>query len=58
MIACTVCGSPDWIACAPGTAPDAKAYDDDKLVNLRPGEDVPLQAWCPEHVPGMDGRKD
>ena len=54
MIACTVCGSTEWIACSPGTAPDAKAYDLDKLVNLRPAEDVPLQAWCAAHIPAIE----
>lgn len=50
MIVCTTCGSPDWIACAPGTAPDAKSYDAEKITDIRPAEDVPTVAWCEIHV--------
>ncbi len=47
-IVCMVCGAP-WVACAPGTASDAKSYAAEKVTDLRPAEEVPLQAWCEQH---------
>lgn len=46
---CTVCGRPEWIAVAPGTAPDASRFQQYKLFELRPAEPVPAKAFCAAH---------
>lgn len=46
---CTVCGSPDWIACAPGEASTADLYARSNIVALRADDGVPAQAWCVAH---------
>ena len=44
MILCSVCQSPEWIACAPGTAGNAQRWLD--IAEFRNDEDIPLVAWC------------
>ena len=44
-ISCTVCGSADWITCAPGTDADGVPADP------HPAREVPVTAWCLEHWP-------
>jgi hypothetical protein len=46
-LSCCCCGSPDWLACAPGT--EAEAREQRNLCVLRPAPEVPLLAWCAEH---------
>lgn len=47
---CTVCGSHDWIACAPGQAP-YRPEQKDKVTLLHPAEGMPAQYWCAQHWP-------
>lgn len=46
---CTACGNPEWIAVAPGTAPDASRFQQCKLFELRPAEPVEARAFCADH---------
>jgi len=40
------CGKP-WDMCAPGTAPDAKTYPSDKIVDLFSWTTPePMRVWC------------
>ncbi len=45
MILCCVCGSPQWLRCDPGHAPDAQRWLDVVELNDDRG-DKPLKAWC------------
>lgn len=48
-LACTVCGRPEWIAVAPGTAPDASRFLKHNLSEIRPAEPVEARAFCADH---------
>jgi hypothetical protein len=48
-IVCSVCGSAEWIAVAPGTSTDATSWPTSNVVEIVPAEEVPTQAWCAEH---------
>jgi len=50
-VVCTVCQSPEWIACAPGTAADAVSYQG--VLELFRCEEVPMAAWCEVHWPAV-----
>ncbi|MDR3534002.1 MAG: hypothetical protein P4L90_25980 [Rhodopila sp.] len=43
---CSVCSSPDWVSCAPGTSADAQQYRYANVADLHPAEEVPMQVWC------------
>ena len=48
-LVCAICGSPRWMAVAPGTAPDASRFLQFNLFELRPAEPVPAVAFCLAH---------
>lgn len=48
-LTCTVCGSTEWMAVAPGTAADASRFAQYNLLELRPAEPVEARAFCAEH---------
>jgi len=48
-LTCTVCASPEWMAVAPGTAPDASRFLQYNLFELHPAKPVNAAAWCAEH---------
>ncbi|WP_428485974.1 hypothetical protein [Rhodopila sp.] len=39
------CGSPDWFACAPGTAAET-ADPAARIVPLHPAPEIPTKVWC------------
>lgn len=45
-VVCSVCGSPEWWRCAPGTAPTSELYAASNIVSLRADDGVDLVAWC------------
>ena len=49
IFTCTVCGSFEWMAVAPGTAPDASRFLQFNPFELRPAEPVPAVAFCLAH---------
>lgn len=55
IIACTVCASPNWFACHPGTAPDASRYPN--IPELTPTDETPILAWCTQHWPPNKGKQ-
>lgn len=48
-LTCTICGSFEWMAVAPGTAPDASRFLQFNPFELRPAEPVPAVAFCLAH---------
>ncbi len=47
---CTVCGTPDWIACDPGQAPYQPAGN---VVDLHPEPERAATYWCLPHWPAL-----
>jgi hypothetical protein len=50
MIACSVCGSPEWITCHPGQAAESRVLEDG-VFKLHPAVEVADTAWCKAHWP-------
>lgn len=47
QIVCCVCGSAEWLGCAPGT--EAEERQQGNLLLLNPAPEIPLKAWCAKH---------
>lgn len=45
---CCVCGSAEWISCAPGTEAEDRVQGN--VCVLHPAPEVPLRAWCWTHA--------
>ena len=46
---CCVCGSPDWMAVSPGTAPNATRFLDPSVAEIVPADEEATVAWCLDH---------
>ena len=52
---CETCASPEWFACAPGTAAEPRVQGNLCIIHPRP-EDPP-HVWCVVHAPRGVERK-